>query len=171
MSRKFLLDTLPMTDRAFAIEPVRTRADLAAVRQLFEAYAASLDVDLGYQSFADELATLPGNYAPPAGELLLARSSDGSAIGCVALRPLATEGCCEMKRLYVVPQARGAALGRALIGAICETARRIGYREIRLDTLPSMRAAQALYETEGFNPIAPYYDTPIAGTRFFAKSL
>ena len=160
-----------MTDRAFTIEPVRTAAALAAVKQLFEAYAASLDVDLSYQSFATELATLPGKYAPPAGVLLLARSADATPLGCVALRPIEVERCCEMKRLFVVPQARGSGLGRALIGAICDGAKRIGYQEIRLDTLPSMSAAMSLYEASGFTLIAPYYDTPIAGTRFFAKSL
>ncbi len=160
-----------MRDVAFHIAPAREPADLAAIATLFASYAASLDVDLGYQSFASELASLPGKYAPPTGKLLLARDPDTRPLGCVALRALDIEGCCEMKRLYVSPQARGLGLGRALIMAISAEAERIGYREIRLDTLPGMTEAISLYETAGFVPIAPYYETPIAGTRFFARTL
>lgn len=126
---------------------------------------------MAYQDFATELTTLPGKYAPPAGELLLARDSMGTPLGCAALRPLGHDGCCELKRLYVVPEARGMGLGKALLDAVLETAARIGYREIRLDTLPDMRAALALYRQAGFVPIAPYYDTPLAGTRFLARDL
>ena len=160
-----------MADEAFHIAPVRAPADLAAIAQLFATYAASLDVDLGYQDFAAELATLPGKYAPPKGALLLARGADATPLGCVALRALDVARCCEMKRLYVAPEARGLGLGRALIAAVSTEAERIGYREIRLDTLPSMTAAIALYQKAGFVPIAPYYDTPIVGTRFFARTL
>jgi GNAT superfamily N-acetyltransferase len=155
----------------FQIAPAHTAADLGAVARLFEAYAASLEVDLAYQDFATELATLPGKYAPPGGALLLARRNDGAPLGCIALRPMLPDGCCEMKRLFVSPEARGLGLGRALIAALIIEARRIGYREMRLDTLPSMAAAMALYEGLGFVDIAPYYDTPVAGTRFLAKSL
>ena len=126
---------------------------------------------MAYQDFATELATLPGKYAPPAGDLLLARAPEGTPLGCAALRPLGQGGCCELKRLYVVPGARGMGLGRALLDAVLETAARIGYREIRLDTLPDMRAALALYRQAGFAPIAPYYDTPLAGTRFLGRDL
>ena len=126
---------------------------------------------MAYQDFATELTTLPGKYAPPAGELLLARDSMGTPLGCAALRPLGHDGCCELKRLYVVPEARGMSLGRALLDAVLETAAHIGYREIRLDTLPDMRAALALYRQAGFVPIAPYYDTPLAGTRFLGRRL
>ncbi|MBE9606053.1 GNAT family N-acetyltransferase [Acetobacteraceae bacterium H6797] len=113
---------------------------------------------------------MPGKYAPPKGALLLARNTEGTAIGCVALRPLA-EGCCEMKRLYVSPEGRGLGLGRALLEAILAEARRIGYREIRLDTLPGMDSAIALYEKAGFSRIPAYYETPLAGTIFMAKPL
>lgn len=144
--------------------------DLAAIAGLFRAYAASLPVDLGYQDFEAELAALPGKYAPPAGALLIARDGAGAPLGCVALRPMA-DGCCEMKRLYVAPAGRGLGLGRALAEAICAEARRRGYREIRLDTLPTMTEAQGLYARLGFVPTAPYYDTPVAGTRFLARAL
>ncbi|MFO1027851.1 MAG: GNAT family N-acetyltransferase [Acetobacteraceae bacterium] len=155
----------------FAIAPATEASDLAAVRRLFQAYADSLGVDLGYQDFAAELATLPGKYAAPGGALLLARMAQGEPAGCVALRPLPFDGCCEMKRLYVAPAGRGSGVGRALAEAVVAAARQRGYREIRLDTLPFMQAAMALYESLGFVEIAPYYDTPIAGTRFLALPL
>jgi len=153
------------------ITPVRTPDDLAAVAALFRAYEASLDVDLGYQDFAAELAALPGKYAPPAGALLLARDSDGRPLGCVALRPMADAGRCEMKRLYVAPAGRGTGLGRSPMLAIVDAARAIGYRELWLDTLPSMAAAQELYRGAGFEPAEPYYDTPVAGTVFMRLML
>ncbi len=155
----------------FQIGSVRAARDVAATAQLLEAYAASLDVDLGYQDFAGEMAALPGAYTPPGGELLLARSLDGEPLGCVGLRPVAPAGCCEMKRLYVAPRARGLGLGRALMTAIIEAAERIGYREMRLDTLPTMAQAISLYRAAGFEPIAPYYSTPVAGTHFLARPL
>jgi ribosomal protein S18 acetylase RimI-like enzyme len=153
------------------IEPVRSVADLEATVQLFNAYAASVGVDLGYQDFSTELATLPGKYATPAGELLLARDSRGKPLGCVGLRAIEPHGCCEMKRLYVSPEARGLGLGRALVAAIIEEAVRIGYSEMRLDTLPTMDAAISVYKQAGFATIEPYYETPIAGTLFFARPL
>ncbi len=157
--------------RAFEVVPVADAASLASVVALFRAYAASLDVDLAYQNFEIEVATLPGKYAPPQGALLLARRHDGLALGCVALRPMDDTACCEMKRLYVAPDARGTGLGRALVTAIVEEARRLGYREIRLDSLPSMSAAIALYRRCGFEDMAPYYDTPIVGTVFMRRVL
>jgi len=160
-----------MTPDPYQIGPATSEADIAAVAVLFQAYADSLGVDLGYQDFAAELAALPGKYAAPGGALLLARGPDGSALGCVALRPLDADGCCEMKRLYVAPGGRGTGLGRALAEAVVAEARRIGYRELRLDTLPFMQTAMALYDAMGFVPIPPYYDTPIAGTRFLALDL
>jgi ribosomal protein S18 acetylase RimI-like enzyme len=155
----------------FDIRPARTAADLAAVALLFRAYAASLPVGLGYQDFDGELAGLPGKYASPAGELLLACDAAGAPLGCVALRPLAPAGVCEMKRLYLDPAARGSGLGRALASQVIETARRLGYRELRLDTLPSMGAAQALYADMGFTEIAPYYAPTPEGTVFLALRL
>jgi len=152
------------------IAPARTPADLAAVAQLFRRYAESLPVDLGYQDFEAELAALPGKYAPPAGEQLLARDGQDVPLGCVALRSL-DEGACEMKRLYLAPEARGLGLGRALTLAAIEAARARGYRELRLDTLASMAAAQALYDGLGFRRIAPYYAPTPPGTVFMAIEL
>jgi GNAT superfamily N-acetyltransferase len=162
---------LPLPEDLFQIRPVRSAADIEATTRLFEAYAASLGVDLAFQDFAAELASLPGKYAPPAGELLLARDSRGAPLGCVGLRPIAPDGCCEMKRLYVSPRGRGLGLGRALVEAVIGEAVRIGYREMRLDTLPFMAEAVALYRKIGFVPIEPYYDTPLAGTIFLGRSL
>jgi ribosomal protein S18 acetylase RimI-like enzyme len=155
----------------FRIAAVRTPDALAATVGLFRAYAASLDVDLSYQDFEAEMRAMPGKYAPPAGELLLARRADGTPAGCVGLRPIAPEGCCEMKRLYVAPEGRGFGLGQRLVVAVVREAERIGYREMRLDTLPSMAGALALYRKSGFETIAPYYDTPVAGTIFMRRPL
>jgi ribosomal protein S18 acetylase RimI-like enzyme len=160
-----------MPGNSFRIFPAETTADFAEAAILFRAYAASLDIDLAYQDFEAELAALPGKYAPPSGALLLALGSDGLPLGCVALRPLEADGCCEMKRLFVTPQARGMRLGRALVDAIILEAEQMGYSEMRLDTLGTMTEALALYKDSGFEPIAPYYDTPIAETVFLAKRL
>ena len=153
------------------IFPANISTDLPALTQLFRAYAASLPIDLGYQGFDDELASLPGKYAPPSGALLIARAANGGALGCVAMRPLETPGVCEMKRLYVAPEGRGRGLGKALARAIIDAARAAGHSEMLLDTLPTMHDAQALYRALGFREIAPYYDTPIAGTVFMSLRL
>ena len=159
-----------MTTSAFTISRAESAADLAAAAALFQAYARSLPIDLAYQDFSAELASLPGKYAPPHGALFLARSENGGALGCVALRPLADD-CCEMKRLYLVPAGRGLGLGKALVELIVGEAARLGYAEMRLDTLPTMTGALALYASFGFKPIPAYYDTPIAGTVFLAKRI
>lgn len=155
----------------FAIAPARSPDEIAAIRVLFQAYAASLPIDLASQGFGPELAGLPGQYAPPGGTLLLARSASGDAIACAALRPLPATGECEMKRLYVTPAARGLGLGRALAEAILATARDVGYRTIRLDTLQSLTEAQMLYLSMGFTPTERYYDDPLPHTIFFQKAL
>ena len=159
-----------MTKAPFRITPVRSRDDLGATANLFAAYAASLEADLGYQDFDSEIANLPGKYAPPAGELLLARDENGTPLGCVGLRAL-DAGRCEMKRLFVSPCGRRLGLGRALVVAAVETAKRLGYGEIRLDTWPTMTSALALYKSLGFAPVCAYYDTPVAGTIFLARPL
>jgi GNAT superfamily N-acetyltransferase len=156
---------------SFRIAPVRTANDLASTVRLFGAYASSLDIDLSYQDFEVEMEAMPGKYAPPAGELLLARQSNGTPVGCVGLRPIEPHGCCEMKRLYVSPKARGFGLGERLVDVVVKEAERIGYREMRLDTLPSMTGAIALYRKLGFEPMEPYYDTPVIGTIFMRRSL
>ncbi len=146
-------------------------ADIPAIAALFRAYAASLDVDLGYQGFEAELAALPGAYTPPTGALLIAVATDGSHLGCVAMRRLAEPGTCEMKRLHTCPAARGRGVGRALALAVIGAARDAGYRAMRLDTLPDMAAAQRLYASLGFEATAPYYASPVAGTIFMRKHL
>ena len=151
------------------IRPARFPRDADTVRRLFRAYADSLGVSLDFQNFDDELAGLPGDYAPPAGRLLLAWQG-AEAAGCVALRPLG-EGVCEMKRLYVLPQGRAGGLGRALAMRICDEARDAGYRAIRLDTLPDMAAAQALYWALGFRTIAPYTFNPVPGALCMERDL
>jgi GNAT superfamily N-acetyltransferase len=156
-----------MPSASFSITAVRSPEDFAATVALFEAYGASLGINLSYQNFVEEMAGMPGIYASPKGELLLARGKDGEPLGCVGLRPLPQDGCCEMKRLYVTPAGRGLGVGRALAETIVAQARRIGYREMRLDTLPTLTAALALYARMGFTAIPPYYDTPIVGTLFF----
>src|SRR4051812_9364368 len=144
-------------------------ADIDAARALFQEYLAALGVDLSFQNFASELASLPGAYAAPRGRLLLAR--DGAqAAGCIALRPF-EDDTCEMKRLYVRPEYRATGLGRELVARVIAEAREIGYTRIVLDTLPTMVGAQRLYERFGFRDVAPYRHNPIPGTRFLGLDL
>jgi ribosomal protein S18 acetylase RimI-like enzyme len=137
---------------------------VAQVRALFLEYRDGLGIDLCFQDFDREVVALPGDYAPPRGRLFLAL--DGvRAVGCVGLRPLEA-GACEMKRLYVQPGMRGTGLGRRLAAAAIAAARVIGYQRMRLDTLPSMQAAIAMYEQLGFRDIAPYRVNPVPGARY-----
>jgi ribosomal protein S18 acetylase RimI-like enzyme len=135
-----------------------------AARALFQEYAASLGVDLCFQNFDRELASLPGDYASPGGRLLLAYSGEEIA-GCVALRRL-DHTTCEMKRLYVCPAFRGKKIGHALTLAVIAAARGIGYHRMLLDTLPTMTEAQSLYAALGFRDIAAYRPNPVPGSRF-----
>ena len=139
---------------------------------LLRAYEAGIGVSLCFQGFETELAALPGKYAPPDGALVMARNEAGALVGTVALRGLdRAQGICEMKRLYVAPAGRGQGLGRKLAEGVIAEARLLGYRAMRLDTLPTMREAQRLYEVLGFFEIANYNGNPIAGTRFLEKDL
>lgn len=151
------------------IRPADLPADVPVVRQLFREYADDLGIDLGFQGFEAELASLPGKYAPPQGRLMLARRA-GEAMGCVALRPIDRE-TCEMKRLYVKAPFRALRLGRHLAERICDEAREAGYRKICLDTLPGMSSAIHLYSKLGFQPIAPYVFNPIEGAVFLGLDL
>lgn len=149
----------------------RTAEDVAAVRELILEYAAWLDVDLCFQNFDAEMADLASAYAPPAGRLYLARA-DGTPAACVGLRPLAAAGEAEVKRLYVRPGCRGHGIGRALVARTVADARAIGYRRLRLDTLPArMPEADALYRGFGFVPTPPYYQNPYEGVVFYALDL
>jgi putative acetyltransferase len=153
----------------FAIGEALDAQSVEACRTLFTEYQQALGVSLCFQDFDRELATLPGAYARPRGRLLLARVA-GMPAACAALRPLG-EHDGEMKRLYVRTQFRGMGLGRALAEIVIDEARDLGYRSVRLDTLPQMEEAQSLYEQLGFRDVAPYNDNPIAGTRFLALAL
>ena len=145
-------------------------AQIAYARELFLEYAQSLGFSLCFQSFDQELAGLPGDYAPPDGRLLLAKCA-GQQAGCVALHKLES-GICEMKRLYLRPAFRGKGLGRMLAERIIAEARAIGYRRMRLDTVePIMKNAVALYRQLGFREIAPYRSNPIAGVMYMELDL
>ena len=149
--------------------PAHSPEHLPIVRELFREYAASIEIDLCFQSFNAELAGLPGKYAPPEGRLILAREAEATA-GCVALRRI-DDRVCEMKRLYVRPAFRGQRLGRALASSVIAAAREIGYEAMRLDTLSSMREAIGLYESLGFQRIPAYYDNPSGLAVFFELQL
>jgi GNAT superfamily N-acetyltransferase len=143
--------------------------DVDAVRDLFLAYGELLGFNTCFAGLDQELTTLPGDYAPPRGCLLLARQG-GEPAGCVGVRPL-NAADCEMKRLFVRPHYRGAGLGRKLAETAIERARRMGYRRICLDTLPAMREARALYSSLGFTACAPYYDNSCLGGDCFELRL
>lgn len=151
------------------IESAESPEFIATARELFLEYSESLDVDLCFQGFAKELATLPGDYARPAGRLFLAFEEQQPA-GCGALRRI-DDGVCEMKRLYVRPAFRGKGAGIELIDALIRSARKIGYQHMRLDTLPSMTSAIAIYRSLGFKAIAPYRVNPVPGAEFLELDL
>lgn len=160
---------MPGLDERYVIRPAADAADVPAARALFLEYATWLQVDLCFQGFDEELATLPGKYAPPDGRLYLA-CRDGQPVACVALRRLDAD-TGEVKRLYVQPGHRGHGIARALAEEAIGAARAIGYRRLVLDTLERMTAARALYAALGFREVPPYYETPLCGTRFMALEL
>ena len=152
--------------RIFSVE---AEQDIELVKDLFIEYADSLGFDLCFQNFEQELANLSSDYAPPTGCLLLAKYK-GQVAGCIALRKL-SDGVCEMKRLYVRPQFRGLKIGRKLTETIIAEARKIGYARMRLDTVPSMEVARALYVSLGFKETSPYRHNPIEGAVFIELAL
>ena len=154
------------------VAPARGPADLDAAAALIRDYVAGLGLDLSFQDFDAEIADLSALYAPPGGELLLARAGDGAPLGCIGVKAFpARPGACEMKRLYVRDAVRGTGAGRALAEASIAAARALGYREMLLDTLASMTAALALYRALGFEPVPAYYHNPVPGAVYFRKGL
>ena len=157
-----------MTD-PMTIKSAATEKEIEAVRRLFREYEAFLGVDLGFQNFDAEFAGLPGKYARPNGDLLIGLTGNRT-LGCVAVRRL-DDNICEMKRLYVRPEARGTGLGRRLAREIIDIARELGYLLMRLDTLDRLTQAMGLYETLGFRRTAPYYENPLQGVVYWELSL
>jgi ribosomal protein S18 acetylase RimI-like enzyme len=156
--------------KALGFAQAESQAQIAQARELFLEYAQSLGFSLCFQNFDKELATLPGDYAPPDGRLLLAEY-EGKVVGCVALHQL-EPGICEMKRLYLRPTARGKGLGRILADRIIVEGRQIGYRRMRLDTVePVMKDAVAMYRKLGFKKIEPYCANPMAGVIYMELQL
>jgi putative acetyltransferase len=155
--------------RMLRIVKVEMGKHLELARDILKEYVDSLDFDLNFQDVEEEFGSLPGQYAPPEGRLLLAMY-EGKPAGCIALRKL-NDGICEMKRLYVKPQFRDLGIGRALAEAIIEEAKRIRYTHMRLDTVPAMHRARALYALLGFRNIRPYRYNPIEGSEFMELSL
>jgi putative acetyltransferase len=151
------------------IKRVGARQEIQQVRQLFLEYAGSLGFDLDFQDFTNELSGLPGDYTPPKGRLLLG-VKDGRVAGCVAMRKVSGQ-TCEMKRLYVRPEFRGQGIGRRFALAIIGEARKSGYKQMRLDTVPSMKEATFLYRSLGFKEIEPYRYNPVRGALFMELSL
>jgi ribosomal protein S18 acetylase RimI-like enzyme len=177
-----MADSLPTVSRAsvsvasssapvgLEILQAESASQIASIRELFLEYAQSLGFSLCFQSFDNELAGLPGDYARPEGRLLLA-SVERAPAGCVALHKLGAE-ICEMKRLYVRPQFRGKGLGKILAERVIAEARQIGYKQLRLDTVePMMRTAVAMYRNLGFREIAPYRANPIEGALYMELQL
>jgi ribosomal protein S18 acetylase RimI-like enzyme len=161
----------PMPGKKVAIRVTQPQSedDWRRARQLVEEYAASLDLDLSFQNLEHELEHLTSEYASPTGAFLLAEES-GAYLGCIAVRHF-SGGIGEVKRLYVSPAARGRGVGRLLVQGIVAAAKELGYARVRLDTLPDMKEAQALYVSLGFKPIAPYRFNPMPGTAFLELAL
>jgi putative acetyltransferase len=170
MPSNYLVSSVPSAVKILTFAQAESLEQMAHVRELFLEYAQSLGFSLCFQNFDQELAGLPGDYAPPEGRLLLTECN-GELAGCVALHAL-EPGVCEMKRLYLRPQFRGKGLGRVLADRIIAEARQIGYRRMRLDTVePVMKDALAMYRKLGFKEISPYRANPTAGAMYMELEL
>jgi GNAT superfamily N-acetyltransferase len=168
MAKEIIAMTESLPSNTF--KQAKSEEDIKQAKSLFEEYAAWLEISLCFQNFDQELAGLPGDYAPPSGRLLLAYEDD-QIVGCIALRKLRAT-TCEMKRLFIRPEFRGRGQGRVLVERIIEEARQIGYTQMCLDTLPGkMDTAIALYQSIGFKEIEPYYNNPVAGVSFMELRL
>ena len=157
------------SDSSFTIAPARSATEMISAAALFRAYATTMAIDLAPQGFSQELGSFPGVYCPPSGELILAKRGD-HVLGCIALKPLAP-GVAEIKRLFVRPKARKGGVGKTLVEAALMAAKQLGYREVKLDTLPEMAAAIALYKSFGFALILPYGSHPYPGLVTLGKTL
>jgi ribosomal protein S18 acetylase RimI-like enzyme len=165
-----MVERLARDPNEISLTQAESLADIDEARTLFKEYEASLDITLCFQSFEQELANLPGDYAPPSGLLVLARIG-GDLAGCIALRRL-EDGACEMKRLYLRPELRGTGLGKKMLETILAEARQIGYSKMRLDTLPGrMDKAIKLYRSIGFKEISPYYNNPASEALYMELDL
>ena len=151
------------------IKRAQSQSEIEEVRSLFREYEAFLGVDLCFQGFEEELASLPGKYARPSGDLLIGLDGE-KTVGCVAVRKL-SDGVCEMKRLFVRPEARDKGLGRQLAREVIGVARELGYSFMLLDTLESLKEAMRLYENLGFRRTAPYYQNPLPGVVYWKLRL
>lgn len=154
-----------MTAPGLTIEPAETAEDIGKAKALILAYNRFLPVDLRFQDFEEEMRTFPAVY----GRVLVAKSGE-AVVGCVCLKKL-NDTACEMKRLFVAPEARGSGIGRGLAERIIAEAKTLGFAEIKLDTLERLKAAGALYRSLGFEPIAPYNDNPEPDVVYYAKEL
>jgi putative acetyltransferase len=165
-----VVEELAKAQKTFSLEQAETASDIDDARTLFKEYQLSLGISLCFQNFDQELANLPGDYAPPSGRLLLAHVDDEIA-GCIALRKL-DDSTCEMKRLFLRPEFRGRGLGAPIVHTIIHEAKQIGYSKMRLDTIPGkMDQAIRLYRSIGFKEIPAYYDTPFTDTLYMELDL
>lgn len=173
-----------MSDKVkLTIRPAQFPEDLHFVSSLFQAYALSLPIDLSFQKFENELASLPGKYSSENGGALYLASTTSSAavtdrsesneqiVGCACLRAFSAPDVCELKRLYITPESRGLGAGRKLLQQSIDKAKESGYKEMLLDTLPTMIAATAMYKGFGFEVVDKYYDSPVEGTVFMRLKL
>lgn len=147
---------------------INSPEDYLVASELFQEYAKSIGVDLGFQNFNEELANLEAQYSRPHGVLYLAKSEE-LAVGCFAIRAL-DDNACELKRMYLREGARGKGVGKKMLELSIKVGKQLGYKKMRLDTLPTMQAAIGLYKSLGFYEIEPYRHNPIAGTKFLEIS-